>query len=164
MTNEQMSILAAELDRVVKFLPTLDPSTVQYKETLYNIMSLNSFVTNLKKRENSVNGDMEHATNKKSEPTPDERAADPENIEESSEAAREPEPAPVEEPTPEPVKPCPKPEHVPTKQEMVTQLSYYANEKNVDVAAIMAGMGYARLSDIPQSQYNELLDLVKEAG
>lgn len=71
------------------------------------------------------------------------------------------------ETTPEPkaeseIKPCPKPEHKLTKAEVRTALSAYANA-GADVATVMQGMGYAKLSDVPEDRYEELLAAAKKA-
>lgn len=77
--------------------------------------------------------------------------------------ATEPEPTPEPEPAPAAeIKPCPKPEPRLTKAEVRTQLSAYANS-GADVAVLMQGMGYTRLSDVPESRYAELLELAKKA-
>ena len=97
-------------------------------------------------------------------------AAHPEKIvKEEAPAPAEEAPAAEPEPTPEPepahaaeIKPCPKPEPKLTKAEVRTQLSAYANS-GADVAVIMQGMGYTRLSDVPESRYAELLELAKKA-
>lgn len=117
---------------------------------------------------------------------PEERASDSENVGEPSETARE-EPVPKsEDETSEAVtdhaeaetnaelepkakakktktvKPAPKPEPTLTKQDMVTQLTYYSNEKGVNVADVMVSLGFSKLSDVAESQYQTLLDAVKE--
>lgn len=45
-----------------------------------------------------------------------------------------------------------------TKEEVRAKLAALNTDPKVDVAAIMAGMGYSRLSDVPGSRYQELLD------
>ena len=78
-------------------------------------------------------------------------------------AAKKAESAPVESATVEPaVTPCPKPEHKLTKAEVRTALSAYANA-GADVATVMQGMGYAKLSDVPEDKYPELLEAAKKA-
>lgn len=70
----------------------------------------------------------------------------------------------IEEPKPEIV-----PEQVQTaptmsKEEVRDKLSTYSNKyDSLDVASIMAEMGYGKLSDIPATRYCELLEKVEAA-
>lgn len=63
--------------------------------------------------------------------------------------------------------PAPEPEpdaDLPTKQEVRTRLATLsAKYEQLNVAKIMEGMGFTRLSDIPAERYPELLRLVDEA-
>ena len=63
--------------------------------------------------------------------------------------------------------PAPEPEpdaDLPTKQEVRTRLATLsAKYEQLNVAKIMEGMGFTRLSDIPAERYPELLHLVDEA-
>ena len=74
--------------------------------------------------------------------------------------------APPFEPDPDPA-PAPEPEpdaDLPTKQEVRTRLATLsAKYAQLNVAKIMAGMGFTRLSDIPAERYPELLRQVDEA-
>lgn len=74
--------------------------------------------------------------------------------------------APPFEPDPDPA-PAPEPEpdaNLPTKQEVRTRLATLsAKYEKLDVAKIMEGMGFTRLSDIPAERYPELLRLADEA-
>ena len=69
-----------------------------------------------------------------------------------------------ETPSPEPA-PAPAPESdLPTKQEVRTRLATLsAKHEKLNVAKIMEGMGFTRLSDIPPERYPELLRQVDEA-
>lgn len=66
-----------------------------------------------------------------------------------------------------PFEPDPTPEpdaDLPTKQEVRTRLATLsAKYEQLNVAKIMAGMGFTRLSDIPAERYPELLRQVDEA-
>lgn len=74
--------------------------------------------------------------------------------------------APPFEPDPDPA-PAPEPEpdaDLPTKQEVRTRLATLsAKYEQLNVAKIMEGMGFTRLSDIPAERYPELLRLADEA-
>ena len=61
--------------------------------------------------------------------------------------------------------PTPEPESdLPTKQEVRTRLATLsAKHEKLNVAKIMEGMGFTRLSDIPPERYPELLRQVDEA-
>ena len=61
--------------------------------------------------------------------------------------------------------PTPEPEpDLPTKQEVRTRLATLsAKYEQLNVAKIMEGMGFTRLSDIPAERYPELLRLADEA-
>ena len=67
-------------------------------------------------------------------------------------------PAPESEPAPEPDA------DLPSKQEVRTRLATLsAKYEQLNVAKIMEGMGFTRLSDIPAQRYPELLRQVDEA-
>ena len=70
--------------------------------------------------------------------------------------------APPFDPAPDP---APEPDaNLPTKQEVRTRLATLsAKYEKLNVAKIMEGMGFTRLSDIPAERYPELLRLVDEA-
>lgn len=73
--------------------------------------------------------------------------------------------APVADPAPEPVpesEPDPDGETM-TKEEVRAKLAALATNPKVNVAAIMAEMGYAKLSDVPAARYQELLDKANAA-
>ena len=74
--------------------------------------------------------------------------------------------APPFEPDPDPA-PAPEPEPdvgLPTKQEVRSRLATLsAKYEQLNVAKIMEGMGFTRLSDIPATRYPELLRLADEA-
>lgn len=73
-------------------------------------------------------------------------------------------PALVSTPEPAPT-PAPAPDaDLPTKQEVRTRLATLsAKYEQLNVAKIMEGMGFTRLSDIPAERYPELLRQVDEA-
>ena len=86
----------------------------------------------------------------------------------------QPEPMPVPEIVPEEVQPEPvtpeivsevvQPAPTMSKEEVRDKLSTYSNKyDSLDVAAIMSGMGYGKLSDIPATKYGELLERVEAA-
>lgn len=52
--------------------------------------------------------------------------------------------------------------NTPSKAEVRDKLSAYSNKYDaLDVASIMADMGYGKLSDIPATKYSELLERVE---
>ena len=70
------------------------------------------------------------------------------------------------EPAPEPIEneaPTPAPEqNCMSKEDLRDRLSTYSNKyDSLDIAQIMADMGYSKLSEIPCERYAELLDKVK---
>lgn len=69
------------------------------------------------------------------------------------------------EPEAPPFDPAPEPDaDLPTKQEVRTRLATLsAKYEQLNVAKIMGGMGFSRLSDIPAERYPELLRQVDEA-
>ena len=93
-------------------------------------------------------------------------------LEEDDPAEKKPTPSPVPTtataPAPEPV---PEPESEPgdgdgetlTKEDVRAKLAALATNPKVNVAAIMAEMGYAKLSDVPAARYQELLDKANAA-
>lgn len=76
--------------------------------------------------------------------------------------APEPAPEPIETEAPAPV-PAPVPEqNCMSKEDLRDRLSTYSNKyDSLDIAQIMAGMGYSKLSEIPCGRYDELLRKVK---
>lgn len=79
----------------------------------------------------------------------------------AAEEPTEPDPAataaPVEEATPEPA-----PAGM-DKKEVRRQLAAISRDKNIDIAPLMAQMGYSKFGDIPADRYAELLKLAEEA-
>ena len=71
----------------------------------------------------------------------------------------------TEEPAADPFAPAPvEPTAAISKDELRDKLSTYSNKHDsLDVAAIMNGMGYSKLSDVPTSQYAALLEKVEAA-
>lgn len=72
--------------------------------------------------------------------------------------AKEPvKPDPIEEPqtTEAPGEEEPKP---PTKELVRAKLATYQVQANLDVATLLQGMGYSKLSEVPASRYWELLE------
>ena len=76
-------------------------------------------------------------------------------------SAPDPGPAPASEPVSE-SEPEPDGETM-TKEEVRAKLAALATNPKVNVAAIMAEMGYAKLSDVPAARYQELLDKANAA-
>lgn len=71
--------------------------------------------------------------------------------------------APAEEPAPVPAT-NPKTEPSISKDELRNKLATYSNEhEKLDIAQIMSGMGYSKLSEVPPDRYTELLQLVEAA-
>lgn len=64
---------------------------------------------------------------------------------------------PIEEPptTEAPGEEEPKP---PTKEQVRAKLATYQVQANLDVATLLQGMGYSKLSEVPASRYWELLE------
>lgn len=75
--------------------------------------------------------------------------------------APDPGPAPASEPVSE-SEPEPDGETM-TKEEVRAKLAALATNPKVNAAAIMAEMGYAKLSDVPAARYQELLDKANAA-
>ena len=76
-------------------------------------------------------------------------------------SAPDPGPAPASEPVSESE---PEPDGgTMTKEEVRAKLAALATNPKVNVAAIMAEMGYAKLSDVPAARYQELLDKANAA-
>ena len=76
-------------------------------------------------------------------------------------SAPDPGPAPASESVPESE---PEPDGgTMTKEEVRAKLAALATNPKVNVAAIMAEMGYAKLSDVPAARYQELLDKANAA-
>lgn len=77
-----------------------------------------------------------------------------------------PNPGPAPDPEPEP-EPEPKPGvgdgEMLSKEDVRAKLAALATNPKVNVAAIMAEMGYAKLSDVPAVRYQELLDKANAA-
>ena len=83
-------------------------------------------------------------------------------------ANNHPRPDPERDFAPDEVQPEPEPEPEPetgiSKEELRDKLSTYSNKyDSLDVAKIMAEMGYSRLSEIPATKYAELLAKVEAA-
>lgn len=79
-------------------------------------------------------------------------------------AEEEKEPAQTQEPASGDTEEEEEPDPGVTKAELKQKLIDLTNRYDaLDVAQIMAGMGYERLSDIPASRYQELLDAVDKA-
>lgn len=54
-------------------------------------------------------------------------------------------------------------ENIISKEELRDKLSHYSNKyETLDVAQIMADMGYGKLSEVPNSRYAELLERVEK--
>ncbi len=79
--------------------------------------------------------------------------------EEPTAKVSEPEPAAEQE---KPVEPAPEGPKI-TKDEIRAKLAELSAAANVDVAAIMSGMGYSKLSQIPAERYAELLEKAEAA-
>ena len=79
-------------------------------------------------------------------------------------SAPDPGPAPASEPVSE-SEPEPEPGdgETLTKEDVRAKLAALATNPKVNVAAIMAEMGYAKLSDVPSARYQELLDKANAA-
>lgn len=79
-------------------------------------------------------------------------------------AAEEPElvTAVPEAPAEEKETPAPAPEGL-DKKEVRRQLAAISRDKNIDIAPLMAQMGFSKFGDIPADRYAELLKLAEEA-
>ena len=75
-------------------------------------------------------------------------------------AAEEPTPEAPEAPTEEKVTPAP---GGMDKKEVRRQLAAISRDKNIDIAPLMAQMGFSKFGDIPAERYAELLKLAEEA-
>lgn len=178
--SEIIAVIEENEQRIVDALKTVDVTEESYMRLLNHIGMGRNIVNALRQQPNPFAAaraepetpapESEDAGKVIAFRPPEERASDSENVGEPSETARvDDPPASKPEPEPEPkakktktVKPAPKPEPTLTKQDMVTQLTYYSNEKGVNVADVMVSLGFSKLSDVAESQYQTLLDAVKE--
>ena len=156
MNETYRNTLRDELGRAVAKLTTLSPGSDSYNlciEAIRGLSYLSYDPTELIPTTNPPDEQTEEPTNPAETPTPT-----PEPEPEPT-----PEPTPTPEPEPKPVTPAPKPEPRLTKQEVISRLTYLANN-GVDVAAVMGSLGFNRLSDVPESRYAELLDAANSAA
>ena len=77
-------------------------------------------------------------------------------------AAEEPTPEAAEPPAPVEEKELPASAGV-DKKEVRRQLAAISRNKNIDIAPLMAQMGFSKFGDIPAERYAELLKLAEEA-
>ena len=80
----------------------------------------------------------------------------------SETAAEEPIPEATEPPAPVEEKETPASAGV-DKKEVRRKLAAISREKDIDIAPLMAQMGYSKFGDIPADRYAELLKLAEEA-
>lgn len=142
---EQRANLAALIERLhtrLQELPDEKLDTEEANRLLRNIGQASGLIYGLDYEEK--------------EDAPEELPDAPAPAEEEKEPAQAPEPAPADtEEEPDPGV---------TKAELKQKLIDLTNRYDaLDVAQIMAGMGYERLSDIPASRYPELLAAVDKA-
>ena len=142
---EQRANLAALIERLhtrLQELPDEKLDTEEANRLLRNIGQASGLIYGLDYEEK--------------EDAPEEIPDAPAPAEEEKEPAQAPEPAPADtEEEPDPGV---------TKAELKQKLIDLTNRYDaLDVAQIMAGMGYERLSDIPASRYPELLAAVDKA-
>ncbi len=191
MDNSKIiQVLEANERRLVGLMEEANPATSDYTTMMENLIRSRSLAAALQRHPNPyvmpemMNVDPEAAkqqkedaiksvisaakkakTNKPTEELkteePKAEQADGGRAAEGDEADADTETAPEPQPGGD-VKPCPKPEHKLTKAEVRTALSAYANA-GADVATVMQGMGYAKLSDVPEDKYPELLEAAKKA-
>ena len=96
-------------------------------------------------------------------PRPEDGLADETTSEGGATPAAEPdapEPEPVHTAEPEPAEEA----SYPDKKEVRMRLAKISRDKGVDIAPLMAKMGYSKFGDIPASRYEELLALAQSAG
>lgn len=149
MNNEILAILHAEQERIVKMLPSLDPTTEGYACALRNL------------------GELQWRTRPDGLPviTP-EVAPRPVIV-----PVVEPEPTPVEpEPT---VVPVDEPAPTPAPETDTTDWGAYrvslrerladARIKGVDITALLREIGVSKFSSVPDNQLTELSHLLDEA-
>lgn len=163
--SEIISVIEQNEQRIVDALKTVDVTEESYMRLLNHIGMGRNIVNALRQQPNpfeteAQSGETSAAAHAEPEPpapesedtgkvisfpSPEERASDAENVEESSEAARADTP------------PAPEPEPELSYEEVRSRLARLVSAKSVDIPAIMQRMGYTKLSDIPAARYGELL-------
>lgn len=186
MDNSKIiQVLEANERQLVGLMEEANPATSDYTTMMENLIRSRSLAAALQRHPDPyvmpevMNVDPEAAKQQKEDaiksvisaakkakaskpaPEPVPEQADGGRAAEGDEADADTEPSPEPKTEPE-IKPCPKPEHKLTKAEVRTALSAYANA-GADVATVMQGMGYAKLSDVPEDKYPELLEAAKKA-
>jgi hypothetical protein len=141
MTEKRLlSSVEGKLDAAVGQLDKMSPDSPGFDELLQRIERLMLMRDHLCRmtHEDTEAADAQEAA---CLPVPTPAAA-----EESPEATTETKPAPAP---------------ALTKEEVRSELQSLANAHHVDIAGVMAGMGYNRLSEVPAERYAELLDAAR---
>ena len=120
-------------------------------DTLYKILRVRDIAERIRYDGDGVFEEelAEMAGETKSEPDPT-ATANPAEPEVTETAAEEPKP---EAPAADAL----------DKKEVRRQLAAISRDKNIDIAPLMAQMGYSKFGDIPSERYGELLKLAEEA-
>lgn len=145
--EEKLKILGDAEDRCYEALKTVDPGE-HMERILENLSSLQW-------RADFVRNPPDDDFTAVPAPEPD---ADKDEVAPAKEPVKL---DPIEEPqtTEAPGEEEPKP---PTKEQVRAKLATYQVQANLDVAALLQGMGYSKLSEVPASRYWELLELAQK--
>ena len=154
---DRIAFLDYQLDRCESVMMAADPGDHVYKDALDCWLSIASEILDLGLVQDTPAPKFEKV------PAPTAVSLDPDQPSGTLEPGGN---ESVEQDAP-PFEPNPAPEpdaDLPTKQEVRTRLATLsAKYEQLNVAKIMEGMGFARLSDIPAERYPELLRQVDEA-
>jgi hypothetical protein len=155
-TNEKLEILrTAEDNAFLALREILNPDAIA--DTLYKIIRVRDIAERIRYDGDSVyDAEIEELAGEDT-PTPVLTVV-PET---ATEEPAEPEPTETSVPVEETV--TTSPGTVLDKTEVRRQLASISRDKDMDIAPLMAQMGYTRFKDIPAERYAELLKLAKEA-
>ena len=160
---DRIAFLDYQLDRCESVMMAADPGDHAYKDALDCWLSIASEILDLGLVQDTPAPKFEKVpapTAVSMDPSQPSRTLEPDGNESVEQEAHpfEPDSSPEPEPAPEPDA------DLPTKQEVRTRLATLsAKHEKLNVAKIMEGVGFTRLSDIPAERYPELLRLADEA-
>ena len=154
-----ITFLEEQLARCEEAVRNSEPGTSMYETALDCWMSIASEILDL--------GLVQDTPAPKFEKVPDPTAVSPDSDQPSGTLETGGNESVKQEAPPFDPAPAPEPEpdaNLPTKQEVRARLATLsAKYEQLNVAKIMEGMGFTRLSDIPAERYSELLRLADEA-
>lgn len=153
--SENLTALKSEQTRILETLSQCDPTSEAYSVALRNMSLVTDQIYLILENEIRFKSTPTPATPKsgthcdvQSEPVVEEEAVAEEQTEEEA-------PAPA---------PSGDDKNIPSKESVRERLAFLSNQHtNLDVAALMAEMGYSKLSDIPKEKYNALLERAEAA-